>query len=164
MTNKLREKVKRELQVKEYYELDNRVYFKTLNGYIVYLPKTYYFQRLHKLQDYFKDRESNEARRLILDNLGLLGVPLEKDYPTPKVEVFPNTAGFTMKITDYAADDPVWGDNKDIMFKKSLTDSRGNVLSEIEQESWNSASERTSWVTDFALKIRDKLRKELVSD
>jgi hypothetical protein len=28
------------------------------------------------------------------------------------------------------------------MFKKSLTDARGNVLSDIQQESWNTSRER----------------------
>jgi hypothetical protein len=162
MTN-IRKKIEQQLEVKEYYEHDNRVYFKTLSGYIVSLPKTRYFERKRELTEYFNDRPEAEKNHLVLENLSLLAVPLPtKDYQKPKIEVFRHTCwATTIKVSDYDENDPQWGDDKDIMLKKSLTDARGNVLSEIEQESWNSASERTSWVTDFAIKIRDKLREGL---
>jgi hypothetical protein len=141
---------------KEYIEDSGKIYFKTLNGYIVFLSKNYYFQRLHKLQDYFSDREPNEARRLVLENLSIGAIPIEEDVSNIKVTVAYQSGFCTcFKIENYPAS---W-DEKDIMFKKSLADSRGNVLSDVEQESWNTSREREDpRIMEYARKIRNWLR------
>jgi hypothetical protein len=158
-----RKKIEKELQVKEYYEHDNQIYFKSLNAYIVSLPKNRYFDRKRELTSYFSDRPEAEKKRLVLENLSLLAVPLPtKDYQKPKIEVFRHTCwATTIKVSDYDENDPQWGDNKDIMFKKSLTDARGNVLSEIEQDSWNTARERENpLIMEYAYKILRWLRSD----
>jgi hypothetical protein len=135
-----REKIIKDLESgKEYIEDENRIYFRTLNGYIVFLSKNQYFERLHKLQDYFSDREPNEARKLVLENLSIGANPIEEDVSNIKVTcVYQSGFATCFKIEGYPES---WSD-KDIMFKRSLTDARGNVLSDIQQESWNTARER----------------------
>ena len=161
----IRKKIERELSIKDYYEHDNRIYFKTRSGYIVSLSKNYYFQRLHELQDYFKDREPNEAKRLIQENLAISAIPLQmKDYPVPKIEIFRDSCwATTIKVSGYAEGDPTWDNpDKDIMFKRSLTDARGNVLNDVEQEAWNSAREREDpRIMELCREVLRRLREGL---
>jgi hypothetical protein len=150
-----RKKIERELGIKEYYEHDNHVFFKTRSGFILFLSKDVYYQKLHRLQDYFKDREPNEARRLINENLaiGAESFPM-KDYPVPKIEIFRDSCwATTIKVSGYAEGDPVWDNpDKDIMLKRSLQDARGNIM---EESPWR--TERNDWVWELAKKIRREI-------
>jgi hypothetical protein len=134
-----RKKIIKGLEAKEYITSDGKVYFLSANGYLVSLPENYYFKRKEELRKYFSDRDEKEQKRLVLENLSLFASPLpDKEYH-PKVEVVYQSAFCTVvKISDYPPEE----DDKDVMFKKSLTDARGNVLSDIEENSWNSAKER----------------------
>lgn len=152
-----RKKILRDLEVKEYVKDSGRIFFKTLSGNVVSLSseKTY-FEKLRKLQSYFSDRPESEKRRLIKENLAIGAVPIEDDISNIKMEIVHQSAFCTvLKFSNYPES---WGE-KDVMFKHSLTDIRGNVLSEIEQESWNTAREREDpRIMDFANKVLKWLR------
>lgn len=160
MDQKMRKKTIKDLQVKEYTESGGRVYFKALSGYIVSLDKSTYFEKLGRLREYFSDREPNEARRLILENLAMCAVPLEmKDYPKPQIEIYRyNLGGFTFKVSGYAEGDPVWDNpDKDIVLKRSLVDPRTGEVME-EESPWR--TERNDWFW----KIAKKVKKEIFGD
>jgi hypothetical protein len=154
-----RKKIIRDLDAgKEYVSSEGRIYFLSINKYPASLPEKYYVKRREELRKYFSDRDEKEQKRLVLENLSLLAVPLEKDYPIPKIEIYRyNLGGFTFVVKDYAADDPVWGDNTDIILRKSLRDARTGEVIDLEKDEWR--TERNDWLTDFAIKVRDKLRK-----
>ncbi len=149
-----REKIVRDLEAgKEYVEDSSKIYFKTLNGYIVSLDKTYYFQRLHKLQDYFRDREPSQVQRLIRENLSIGAISLEDDFGQMKAEkVYESCFCEVWKFSNYP---PSW-DGKDVDPRRTRSPSVR------ESDDWNIdpwRTERNDWVTHFALKIRDKLRE-----
>jgi len=151
-----REKIIQDLEGKEYVQDSGRIYFKTLSGNIVSSEVSLFFKKKNELTEYFRDRPEAEKQRLIRENLAIGASPLEEDLSTIKMEVVYQSAFCTvLKFSNYPES---WGE-KDIMFKKSLTDARGNVLSDIEQESWNTAREREDpRIMEFARKIRDWLR------
>jgi hypothetical protein len=153
MTGTKREKVIRDLEAgKEYIEDSGRIYFRTLNGYIVFLSKNQYFERLHKLQDYFSDREPNEARRLVLENLSIGANPLEEDLSKIKVTcVYQSGFATCFKIENYP---PSW-DNTNIMLRKSLPDMRGNSLEDIEESPWRTI--RNDWFWELAKKVKREI-------
>jgi hypothetical protein len=155
-----RKKIVKDLDAgKEYVEDENRIYFRTLNGYIVFLSKNQYFEKLRRLREYFEGREPNEAQRLIKENMSIGAIPIEEDLSNVKVTcVYQSGFATCFKIEGYPES---WSD-KDIMFKHSLTDSRGNVLNDIEQESWNTAREREDpRIMELCREVLRKLREGL---
>jgi hypothetical protein len=151
-----RKKIVKDLDAgKEYVEDSGRIYFKTLNGYIASLPKNYYFERLHRLQDYFRDREPSQAQKLIKENIGIGAIPLEEDLSQMKTEkVYESCFCEVWKFSNYP---PSW-DGRDVDPRRTRSPSMR------ESDDWNTdpwRTERNDWVTDFALKIRDKLREGL---
>lgn len=152
-----REKIIKDLEEgKEYIEDSGKIYFKSPSGYILFLSKNQYFEKLRRLREYFEDREPNEAQRLIKENMSIGAIPIEEDLSNVKVTcTYHSGSVICVKVEGYPES---WSD-KDIMFKKSSTDSRGNVLSDIEQESWNTAREREDpRIMEYAHKILKWLR------
>lgn len=160
MEKKERELIEQKLSVMDSYEHEDRVYFLSLSGNVVSLQKDYYFERLHKLQDYFKDYEPLEARRLVKENLQLIAQPIPKEFKVPKIRYYHQTA-FTTTIMyeGYDENDPRFGDNSSPT-KRELTSMRGESLEQLKKDSWNTAKEREpSWFMEIALKVRDNLRR-----
>lgn len=146
-----RKKIENKLQSLKFFEIDNRIYFKTLSGYIVSLSKERYFERKRKLAEYFDkpDWSPKDQKRLILENLQIGAVPLpEKEY-YPKIELCYNSIFCQVyKISEY----PPELDGKDVD-SKSLREKEKEVFG----DPWR--TERNDWLTTKALEVRDWLRR-----
>lgn len=162
--NPIKKKVEKELKVKEFFELDGKVYFKSINENILWLPKNYYYDRKQRLREYFDrrtDLDPNKKERLILENLGLFAKPISDKIYDPKFEVvYQSNAVSVIKESNYSPED----DFKEIpqRYWKGLRDPRTGELIEEQESPWR--TKRNDWLWEFGKKIRDKLRKELVGD
>ena len=148
MEKKRRQKIIRDLEAgKEYTEDSGRIYFKTLSGNIVSLSN--FFERKRKLTDYFSDRPEAEKKRLVLENLAIGALPIEEDLSNIKVTcVYKSAFATCFKIEGYPES---WSD-KDIMFKSSLTDARGNIM---EESPWRTV--RNDWLWEMAKKVKREI-------
>ena len=162
--NPVKKKVEKELKVKEYWEHEGVVYFKSINENILWLPKNYYYERKQSLTEYFDKRtdlDPKKKERLILENLGMFAKQVPDKIYHPKFEVvYESNAVSVIKESNYSPED----DFKEIpqRYWKGLRDPRTGELIEEQENPWR--TKRNDWLSEFARKIRDKLRKELTGN
>jgi hypothetical protein len=156
--NPLKKKVERELEVKEWFEYKGKIFFISITGKLIYLPKNYYFARKEELRKYFSSRQDlNESQRAkrILENLSIFGKELPDD-PDPRYKktitlAYQSNAVSAWIIKNYPPSEDWMPHRED----------RLSDLRESDINPWDTASKRNSKYWVFARKIRDKLRKEL---
>lgn len=134
--NFLRKRIEKELSSKDDFTLEGKTYFK--DGETIYwLPvKDYLWRKQHWKKDLF------------------IGAYEFKEYNSQvKIElVYQSSFCQCFKITDPLGEIP----EGDIMLRKSVGDLTEEDIENLNE--WNTAYERTSWLTDLALRIRDWLR------
>jgi len=162
--NPMKKRIEQQLKVKEYYEHDKQIYFKTLSGSIVYLPRNYYFDRKKNLEEYFLRLYPNDQvkqKRLVLENLGMFGSPLEDLIYHKKVELMSNPSAFvqTWLIKDYPPSEDYSSPTR-----KELESIRGETLSDESKHLWNSAYSRSEHLWQWLKEYSRKLRKEMGGD
>jgi hypothetical protein len=162
LENFIKKRVEKELKIKEYWEHDKQIYFKTLSGSIVYLPRNYYFDRKKNLEEYFQrlyPDDQVKQKRLVSENLGLFAKVVPDKIYNKKVELMSNPSAFVQvwKISNYPPEEDF--KNEDL---RGLRDPRTGELIEKQESPWR--TKRNDWLSEFARKIRDKLRKELTGN
>jgi hypothetical protein len=167
MINKDKKKIENNVEKSKafpkFFEFNGRIYFRNSYDVLVSLPSQYFLERLDSLKEYFIDREEPQRKKLIRENLSIFASPLEDKIYNPKLEVvYQSNAVTCVKYSGYSPKEDYQPINERVI--KSLRGERLEDSKESENHFWNSAYERTRWVTDYALKVRNKLRKELVGD
>jgi len=159
MNEKLRQKILRDLETKEYVTEGGRVFFLSISGYPVSHPQQYFFKKREELRryfssEYFSDKKEREREHLVLENLSLFASPLEKDdLSQMKAElVYQSAFCEVWKFSNY----PQRYDGVDFQVPRI-----GRELESPRQEVSEWQTERNNWLTEFTLKIRDKIRREL---
>jgi hypothetical protein len=164
MINPLKKKIEKELKIKEYWEHDKQIYFKTLSGSIVYLPRNYYFDRKKNLEEYFLrlyPDDQVKQKRLVLENLGLFAKVIPDKIWHPKYEVvYESNAVTVIKESNYSPEEDF--KNMDDKYFKGLRDPRTGELIEEQENPWR--TKRNDWILEYALKVRNRLRKLMGSD
>lgn len=165
MENPLKKKIEKNIEKSkafpQFYQYNFRIYFLNSYGVIVSLPSKEFLQKLDSLKRYFEDRPEPEKKKLIRENLSMFAKQIPEREYNKKVELVYDSAFVQVyKISNYPPSEDYTSPNI-----RELMSLRGEKLTE-ESESnlWNTAYERTRWLTDFAIKVRDKLRKELLGD
>ena len=152
-------RIENKLLALDYYEEENRVYWTSFSGSILYLDSEAYWEKHHRLEKYFQDRTPAEQRSLIEENMSIGAKRIEEDIDLSQIKVeetFSDFGGNVMcwKISNY----PEELDGKDLT---PLVKSRKNGVSSLrENDDWR--TERNDWVYDLAEAEKNKLRKELV--
>jgi hypothetical protein len=163
LKKKIEQHLKKSKEAFPFFKYGNRVFFFNSNNILVSLDSDYFFERLSSLREHFKNREQKEKDRLIRENLSIFAVHFDLEEVTFKAEkVYESCFCEVWKFSNY----PESWDFKDVE-PKTLRSLRGEQLDNNKLENnnaWNSAYERTRWLTEFAIKVRNKLRKELVGD
>lgn len=167
MTDKktLRRKIEKGLEKNKsefrFFKYNNRIYFFNPYHVLVSLDSEQFIEKLSSLKSYFQNREEPQRQKLILENISIFAIPFDTEELTYKAEkVYESCFCEVWKFSDY----PQSWDFKDVE-PKTLRSLRGEQLTNDKLEEsniWNSAYERTRWLTDFAIKVRDRLRKELI--
>ena len=151
--------IQRKLLALEYFEYQNRLYWTSFSGSILYLDLHVYWEKRHRLEKYFQDRAPSEQRSLILENMSIGAKRLEEDIDLSQIiveETFSDFGGNVKcwKISNY----PPELDGKDLT---PISKERKNTLSSArEEDEWR--TERNDWVYNLAEAEKNKLRKELV--
>jgi hypothetical protein len=163
MNEREKTRIRKALEDKDVFVKNGYTFFK-VNGYIYVLPSSRYNARKSELTRYFERQYPNDLNQIefwVSHNLTFGSPTLEslKDSSRVKIEtVYQSNCAVCLKITD---PDNYFDDEHDILFRKSLQDSRGNILTQSEIDAWEEhRQERNPWLESFLSWFKGWLHRE----
>jgi hypothetical protein len=142
----LKQRVIKALEEHDDYTENGRTYFKE-SGSVFWLPTEIYKKR--------KERWKNG---LSIGAYEPIWIAEEKRSKIKIETVYSSNCAFCVKIID---PDNYFDDEHDILFKKSLADSRGNILTQDEIDAWEEhRQERNPWLDSFLAWFKGWLHRE----
>lgn len=156
LKKKIEKNIEKSKSFPQFYQYNYRIYFLNSYGVIVSLPSKEFLQKLDSLNSYFENRPEPEKKKLVRENLSMFASVMEDTEYFPKLEVmYESNAVTCVKYSGYSPKEDYQEINERVI--KTL---RGETLNNEEENSeWR--TKRNDWLSEFARKIRDKLRKEL---